>query len=73
MEKNYIGNLKGKTILSRYWEALPKYICWGIWLDHNKIIFDNTTNTPRQVTSESFSPPFSLYEAESTMAITTFG
>jgi hypothetical protein len=49
-KRHYIGNLKGKTILLRCWESLPKYLCWGIWLARNKTIFDNTTNTPRQVT-----------------------
>jgi hypothetical protein len=33
------GSFKQKSQFKRCWEALPKYVCWSIWLTRNKAIF----------------------------------
>lgn len=36
---------------TKIWNEIPKYICWGIWLARNEVIFNNRllskTNLPR--------------------------
>jgi ribonuclease HI len=53
--KNYRGNLRNKPGLNKLWIAMPKYICWEIWLARNKKIFQEETISPRQCAVKAIS------------------
>ena len=36
----YQGSLYKNPDFARAWEALPKYICWKLWITRNKEIFE---------------------------------
>jgi hypothetical protein len=39
--KNFRGGFqKIKTSCRRLWISLPKFLCWEIWLAHNRAIFN---------------------------------
>lgn len=44
---HYSGSFKEKPIFKRYWDTLPKYICWSIWLARNKQIFNDETQNSK--------------------------
>lgn len=37
---------KEKSVVMRSWMALPKYLCWVIWIAHNQAIFNNIHPNP---------------------------
>jgi hypothetical protein len=50
---HYMGNFKKKAIFKRFWDALPKYICWSIWLARNKRIFNDEIQSSRMVATKA--------------------
>ena len=49
----YHGSLNKKPYFLRAWVALPKFICWKIWIARNKGIFENVTLSPTKVSSSA--------------------
>ena len=47
----YQGSLFKKQDLTRAWLALPKYVCWKIWIARNKGLFENLSPSPDKVSS----------------------
>jgi hypothetical protein len=41
--------------MKRIWMALPKYICWGIWIAQNKAIFQEEKKNPKRTTNKVIS------------------
>jgi hypothetical protein len=39
--QNYQGTFKNKNTFKTVWSAIPKFICWKLWLARNKVIFNN--------------------------------
>jgi hypothetical protein len=45
--KNFRGGFqKIKTSCRRLWISLPKFLCWEIWLAHNRAIFNQELDNP---------------------------
>ena len=42
----YHGYLLQKPDLTRAWVALPKYLCWKIWVTRNKNLFEDEASCP---------------------------
>jgi hypothetical protein len=42
----YRGTFKNNPLFKALYKALPKYICWKIWLARNRIIFSNLRSPP---------------------------
>jgi hypothetical protein len=42
----YRGTFKNNQLFKALYKALPKYICWKIWLARNRIIFSNLHSPP---------------------------
>ena len=45
----YHGSLLQKSDLTRASVALPKYLCWKIWVTRNKELFEGEASNPRKV------------------------
>jgi hypothetical protein len=44
---SYKGTLRNKAIFKKLWNALPKYLCWKIWLTRNRAIFNQILAKPK--------------------------
>ena len=38
--KAYRGSFQHKDVFKKTWKALPKYLCWKVWLARNTCIFE---------------------------------
>ena len=47
--KQYRGNFQRKPLLKRVWSALPKYLCWKVWVARNAAIFQEQCDNPHRV------------------------
>ena len=47
----YHGSFYNKPDFVRAWEALPKFICWKLWITRNKDIFEAKKNSLGKVTA----------------------
>jgi hypothetical protein len=47
------GTSRKKLSLKKIWDALPKYICWSIWLARNKRIFNDEIQSSRMVATKA--------------------
>lgn len=39
--KFLLGNIKSKPTMAQIWKLIPMNICWQIWLERNKSVFEN--------------------------------
>jgi ribonuclease HI len=51
-DKYYRGSFKDKPVLKRIWRAMPKFICWQIWLTRNNFFFQGTVSPPQTVAAK---------------------
>ena len=49
----YQGSLFKKPDFSKAWMALPKYVCWKIWIARNKSLFENLNHPPIRVSFDA--------------------
>ena len=49
----YQCSLFKKPDFTRAWLALPKYVCWNIWIARNKGLFENLNYSPDRVSSSA--------------------
>jgi hypothetical protein len=52
-EKYYQGSFREKPVLKRIWRAVPKFVCWQIWLARNNQIFQGIKSPPQSVTAKA--------------------
>jgi hypothetical protein len=45
--------LKSKSTWAKIWYAIPKYICWEVWLARNEATFKNSLRTPIVVAAKA--------------------
>jgi hypothetical protein len=45
--------LKRKTMWAKIWYAIPKYICWEVWLARNEATFNNCLRPPTVVAAKA--------------------
>lgn len=50
---SYSKSFLNKPTLKRLWVALPKYICWKIWLGRNKTLFLEETAHPSSIAGKA--------------------
>lgn len=48
-KQNYSESFVQKPLFVRIWKAIPKYICWELWLVRNKSIFQNIDTSPSRI------------------------
>ena len=51
--QHYPHRIPSKSFWRRIWIALPKYVCWQIWLARNQKIFTELHYTPLQVAAKA--------------------
>lgn len=49
----YPQSIPLKSIWKKIWSAIPKYVCWQLWLARNQQIFIETKHTPLQVAAKA--------------------
>ena len=49
----YTQHISQKSIWFKIWNALPKFVCWKIWLARNQKIFKGLHLTPLQVATKA--------------------
>ena len=47
------GSLGNKPILGRLWAAIPKYLCWQIWLARNRVIFKEQKTSSARIAAKT--------------------
>ena len=47
------GSLNKKPILRRIWAAIPKNLCWQLWLARNRVIFKEQKVIPVQIVAKT--------------------
>lgn len=52
-KEHYPHNLKSKSTWTKIWNAIPKYICWGIWLARNEAISNKILQSTNSVTAKA--------------------
>ena len=52
-QSRYPTSFKGKKGWKKIWMALPKYICWKIWIARNQCIFQDIKPTTIQTTGKA--------------------
>lgn len=45
--------MNNNSTWTKIWNAIPKYICWGIWLARNEAIFNNRLQSTNTVTAKA--------------------
>jgi ribonuclease HI len=50
---SYPHSIAAKSLWSKVWTAVPKYVCWKLWLARNDIIFNQTEITAEQVAGKA--------------------
>jgi hypothetical protein len=48
----YPHAVQSKSIWNRIWQAIPKFLCWKIWLARNDQIFNNSLHSPSMVAAK---------------------
>jgi hypothetical protein len=51
-DKYYRGTFKDKLVLNRMWRALPKFICWQIWITRNRKLFQGKASPLQTVAAK---------------------
>jgi ribonuclease HI len=49
----YPHSIAAKSLWSKVWTAVPKYVCWKLWLSRNDIIFNQTEITAEKVAGKA--------------------
>jgi ribonuclease HI/exonuclease III len=49
----YPQRIPSKSFWSKIWTAIPKYVCWQIWLARNQQIFKEMRHSPMQVAAKA--------------------
>lgn len=49
----YPHHIPQKSFWSRIWTALPKYVCWQIWLSRNHLIFNEERHSPMKIAAKA--------------------
>eukprot|EP00253_Pinus_taeda_P034761 PITA_34761 len=44
--QSYPNKIPSKSIWRKVWNAIPKFVCWQIWLTRNDLIFNDKLQTP---------------------------
>jgi len=47
---------------AKIWYAIPKYICWEVWLARNEAIFNSILQTPNVVAAKAKAPLLETYK-----------
>jgi hypothetical protein len=47
------GYFKDKPALKRIWRAMPKFICWQIWITRNRNFFQGKASLPQTKTAKA--------------------
>jgi hypothetical protein len=56
---SYSGSFQNKPTFKILWVALPKYICWKIWLMCNKTLFSKEKSHPSSIVGKAISSSLS--------------
>jgi hypothetical protein len=48
----YPQRIPSKSIWRKIWTALPKYVCWQLWLARNQLIFKELRHSPLLVVAK---------------------
>lgn len=51
--RRYPRHIQQKSIWNKIWNALPKFVCWKIWLARNQKVFKEHQLTPLQVAAKA--------------------
>eukprot|EP00253_Pinus_taeda_P005327 PITA_05327 len=49
----YPHRIAAKSLWSKVWVAVPKYVCWKVWLTQNEAIFNQTEITAEKVAEKA--------------------
>eukprot|EP00253_Pinus_taeda_P002669 PITA_02669 len=49
----YPHRIAAKSLWSKVWVAVPKYVCWKVWLSRNEIIFNQTETSAEKVAEKA--------------------
>ena len=52
-KERYPRVLKKKSIWTRIWLSIPKFIYWKLWLETNDMIFNNIVHSPLTVVAKA--------------------
>eukprot|EP00253_Pinus_taeda_P013603 PITA_13603 len=51
--QHYPHHIPQKSLWTRIWATIPKYVCWQIWLARNQQIFKEVRHTPLQIAAKA--------------------
>jgi exonuclease III len=49
----YPQRIPSKSFWTKIWTAMPKYVCWQLWLTRNQMIFKEERHSPLQVAAKA--------------------